>query len=642
MNIDRTCLEDLPNELFYFIFLHLTPHDLLSAFENLNQRFQLMLAEQPLILPSNRWMRSKLYHDYLTKILPKYASQVVYLHLSERYCPGAVESFISEVSLDNALWPALKAVTIEDVSCEAFETLLDDCTSLFQIQSFTLISRSNQYYADEYKKYEDFELLLLILDSLTELRSLHLQNWKHPPDYDSEELNQRLSDMQIHQNLQQLFISDCSGQLLAELLSNGYLPQLRRLQIRLIHHGHIEPTIETLDDVLPLQQAFAPELRYVKVELLSNITWVLTFFEELQRHSQLDYFHLFGKLQLANSKDLPRLADLQRWLTLSSSNVFRFRMKFDIAPSMPALRSLEEEVFDEYKQATSKKYAARSGTIEILYPQKCFFQTDTDGMNKTTSSSSDDDDDSVDEPAEMDTDDDDDSYSSSGSENCQRCEPLDENAQELELEEDDYVNTNLFEELQEISCWHHLRKITVKFNRFPDEDHVIGHRLTRLAHVIQCSPQLREIHIEHNLDYARALAFDVPCGLLFTSKLEIFQYTTVDCNSSFVDIARLVLILFNHSTSPPRLKDLFLKIDKDPNTWLSTDHLVRWMKKLIKRFPLLVHFTLCCPPSRAFENSSYDLSYYFSECCALLSASRRFQMNALSYRCQSHLLEIWL
>ncbi|CAF5221365.1 unnamed protein product [Rotaria magnacalcarata] len=96
------------------------------AFDNLNQRVTCILARQPLFIPNNRNMNISLYFDYLTSIIPNHLSQIVYLHLSERYAPHALDYFISTVPLEAYSWPALKAVIFEDVPFHALETLLDD------------------------------------------------------------------------------------------------------------------------------------------------------------------------------------------------------------------------------------------------------------------------------------------------------------------------------------------------------------------------------------------------------------------------------------------------------------------------------------------------------------------------------------
>jgi hypothetical protein len=50
-----------------------------------------MLKQQPLYLPNNRHMNFDLYCEYLSSIIPDHVSQIVYLNLSERRAPYAVD-----------------------------------------------------------------------------------------------------------------------------------------------------------------------------------------------------------------------------------------------------------------------------------------------------------------------------------------------------------------------------------------------------------------------------------------------------------------------------------------------------------------------------------------------------------------------
>jgi hypothetical protein len=224
-----TQCEDLPAELFCVIFKYLAPHDLLRAFKKLNRRFESMLQQQPLSLPSNRSMHFRLYYEYLTEIIPTYASQIVYLHLSERRAPHAVARFLCEVPLDSQFWPAVKAVTIEDVPRDVFEALLSDSSLLLKIQSLTLDISYQRYFCDEYHGCDDFAIVIPVLSLLPELRSLYLRIYNRSIIHDYATFHERFPEMHIHRHLQTLSIKECSRELLVELLGNGYLPRLRRL-----------------------------------------------------------------------------------------------------------------------------------------------------------------------------------------------------------------------------------------------------------------------------------------------------------------------------------------------------------------------------------------------------------------------------
>jgi hypothetical protein len=231
MNQRPTHFEDLPAELFGVIFEYLLPHDLLHAFKKLNRRFKSILKQQPLSLPSNRSMNYRLDCDYLTKIIPKHVSQIVYLHLSERRAPHAVTQFISEVPINSRFWSALKAVTIEDVPRDVFEELLSHSSFLLKVQSLTLDISFHRYHSDEYDECGDFEIVIPVLSLLSELRSVYLHIINRSVIHDYSTFDKRFPRMKIHQNLQILSINQCSRELLVELLNNGYLPNLHRLRV---------------------------------------------------------------------------------------------------------------------------------------------------------------------------------------------------------------------------------------------------------------------------------------------------------------------------------------------------------------------------------------------------------------------------
>jgi hypothetical protein len=173
----------------------------------------------------------------------------------------------------------------------------------------------------------------------------------------------------------------------------------------------------------PLKQACAPELRHINLHLSAGVTWMLTFFEDLQRHHQLEYFNLSGHVRFTNLSNFPRATALQQWLTLSKSKVFQFRMKLS-ADYVLSAASVREEVLEEYRRATGDKYAARYMEINIRYPEMSFSYPAS--MDETHSSSSDAS--SPDESVEM--DDVDDGDSSKSSEWC-RGERLDANVEEV-------------------------------------------------------------------------------------------------------------------------------------------------------------------------------------------------------------------
>ncbi|CAF4433341.1 unnamed protein product [Rotaria magnacalcarata] len=224
MNERQFHFQDLPVERFRHIFKYLVSHDLVNPFERLNQQFDIMLAQQSLCLPNNRQMSIQLYCHYLKKIVSKHASQIVYFHLSERSAPCAIDYFLSEVPLNN----------------------------LSKIQPLSLDVSYHRFYCDQYDECFDFGIAIQVLNCLPQLHSLYLRLAK----------------------------------LLTELLNNGRLPQLQNLRVTFsMTHDNIENKLLL---PIPLKQAFAPELRHINLKIFAGAAWVLTFFEDLQRYSQLD------------------------------------------------------------------------------------------------------------------------------------------------------------------------------------------------------------------------------------------------------------------------------------------------------------------------------------------------------------------
>jgi hypothetical protein len=178
-------------------------------------------------------MNFDLYLDYITSIIRNHVSQIVYLHLSERRAPHAVNWFLSEVPLKTLTWPTLKAVTIEDVPPDALETLLKDSPILSNVHLLSIDVCHDRYHYSEYDECFDFGIIIPVLYSLPELRSLYFRIAPHLTSNYTSELDQHCPSMDIHYNLHTLTIVECSRELFIKLLNNGYLPRLRRLRVAL-------------------------------------------------------------------------------------------------------------------------------------------------------------------------------------------------------------------------------------------------------------------------------------------------------------------------------------------------------------------------------------------------------------------------
>ena len=232
MNEQRTQLEDLSVELFRLVFEYLAPHELLQAFNNLNNRFTAILARQPLCLPNNRQMPYELYQNYISKI-SDYASRIVYVHLSERHVPHAVDDLLSEVCGDDEPFtlPALKAATIEDLPPDTFLTLIEKSSLLTKVQSLTVGMSEDSYHYPDYVHFINIDCILPLLNNLTNLCSLSLRISPGFRDNYIDELKTFVPLIKTHPKLHTLSIHECSRQLFVELLDHGHLPKLRRLEV---------------------------------------------------------------------------------------------------------------------------------------------------------------------------------------------------------------------------------------------------------------------------------------------------------------------------------------------------------------------------------------------------------------------------
>ena len=236
MNEQRTRFEHLSVELFHLIFEYLAPHELLQAFTNLNDRFTAILAQQSLCLPNNRLMTYGLYQNYISKI-SDYASQIVYVHLSERYAPHAVDELLSEVCGDNDSFtlPALKAVTIQDVSPDTFHSLIEESSLLTNVRSLTFDTSHPHdydcYHYPDYVHWIDIDYILPLLNNLPNLCSLLLRISSGFHDSYIDEMKSFVPLINVHPQLHTLSINECSRHLFVELLDHGLLPKLCRLNV---------------------------------------------------------------------------------------------------------------------------------------------------------------------------------------------------------------------------------------------------------------------------------------------------------------------------------------------------------------------------------------------------------------------------
>jgi hypothetical protein len=224
-----TKLEQLPIELFRNIFEYLAPYDLILAFQNLNIRFSSIIRQIPFCLPNNAHMSMIIYRQYITKILPEYHSQIVYLHLAEGRCVDAVNWLVRtfEHHLFSSFANTLRAIKMVYINRDTLESLINHLYLVPQVHTLSLTLERHDY--EPYYLSHAF-YWSTIITSLPRLKSLSISNISFrydllvAPDYDRMALP-------IAQHLQALKIKECSLLLIATLINGGHVPHLRHLWV---------------------------------------------------------------------------------------------------------------------------------------------------------------------------------------------------------------------------------------------------------------------------------------------------------------------------------------------------------------------------------------------------------------------------
>jgi hypothetical protein len=185
-----------------------------------------------------------------------------------------------------------------------------------------------------------------------------------------------------------------------------------------------DPHNEELIHPIPLKQSNVPKLRCVSVELHEGVGWMFTFLEDLQSYSQLEYFNIYGyMISGVIVSDVPRVTEVHRWLQLTKSRNFTFRLKVEMR-WLPECEESLDAFLDEYRQVIGNDaLSIKSRTLIIRYPEMSLFNQVK--MNKTASKE------------------DDSSSNSSRSSELMMDEPVDENCEEVSVEIFDISNKYL-------------------------------------------------------------------------------------------------------------------------------------------------------------------------------------------------------
>ncbi|CAF4209644.1 unnamed protein product, partial [Rotaria sordida] len=109
-----THLEDLPNELFYEIFVYLDIYDVYEAFSKVNTRFENLLNDPtlPIQISLSSISKSKFEH-YNTNIIIPFQYRITLLHLSN---PLIIERLFSPISI------LLKFIRLENLHLRNIES----------------------------------------------------------------------------------------------------------------------------------------------------------------------------------------------------------------------------------------------------------------------------------------------------------------------------------------------------------------------------------------------------------------------------------------------------------------------------------------------------------------------------------------
>ena len=122
----------------------------------------------------------------------------------------------------------------------------------------------------------------------------------------------------------------------------------------------------------PLKQSSVLKLRYINIIGFINVAWVLSYFEDLQRHSQLKWFNISGYVELTKNIHFPHVTELQEWLLLNKSKEFKFQMKLSTNSIYKTDKTIQKTVLYEYGQAIGDNSLVKHGKININYRSVSF------------------------------------------------------------------------------------------------------------------------------------------------------------------------------------------------------------------------------------------------------------------------------
>ena len=124
-----------------------------------------------------------------------------------------------------------------------------------------------------------------------------------------------------------------------------------------------------------LKQSSVLKLRYVNIIRFIDVGWVLSYFEDLQRHSQLKWLNISGYVELTENSNFPHVTELQQWLLLNKSKEFTFQMNLSTKSKYISDKTIQKNVLYEYGQAIGDDSLINHGKININYRSVSFFHS---------------------------------------------------------------------------------------------------------------------------------------------------------------------------------------------------------------------------------------------------------------------------
>jgi hypothetical protein len=130
----------------------------------------------------------------------------------------------------------------------------------------------------------------------------------------------------------------------------------------------------------PLKQSSVLKLQYVSIIRFIDLPWLLSYFEDLQRYSQLKWFNISGYVRLTKNSNFPHVNELRQWLLLNKSKEFKFQMKLS-TNSIFTDKTIVNSVLYEYGQAIGDDSLVKYGKININYRSVSFSDSNNEEDN---------------------------------------------------------------------------------------------------------------------------------------------------------------------------------------------------------------------------------------------------------------------